>query len=87
MLCADSFREERRGGRLDGGDLRRLWVRYLLAGHYTGIEATWRLRSALGLTRKTAPGSSVGFELHPWQGYPSRRHRGLTQAMSALAVC
>jgi 7,8-dihydropterin-6-yl-methyl-4-(beta-D-ribofuranosyl)aminobenzene 5'-phosphate synthase len=40
--------------------LRRLGVRYLLAGHCTGIEATWRLRSALGLTRKTAPVSSVG---------------------------
>jgi 7,8-dihydropterin-6-yl-methyl-4-(beta-D-ribofuranosyl)aminobenzene 5'-phosphate synthase len=43
-----------------GAQLRRLGVRYLLAGHCTGIEATWRLRSALGLTRKTAPVSSVG---------------------------
>jgi 7,8-dihydropterin-6-yl-methyl-4-(beta-D-ribofuranosyl)aminobenzene 5'-phosphate synthase len=43
-----------------GAQLRLLGVRYLLAGHCTGIEATWRLRSALGLTRKTAPVSSVG---------------------------
>ena len=43
-----------------GAQLRRLWVRYLLAGHCTGIDATWRLRAALGLTRKTAPVSSVG---------------------------
>ena len=43
-----------------GVQLRRLGVKYLLAGHCTGIEATWRLRAALGLTRKTAPVSSVG---------------------------
>lgn len=43
-----------------GAQLRRLGVRYLLAGHCTGIEATWRLRAALGLSRKTAPVSSVG---------------------------
>ncbi len=43
-----------------GTRLRRLGVRYLLAGHCTGIEATLRLRAALGLTRKTAPVSSVG---------------------------
>lgn len=43
-----------------GAQLRRLGVKYLLAGHCTGIEATWRLRGALGLTRKTAPVSSVG---------------------------
>jgi 7,8-dihydropterin-6-yl-methyl-4-(beta-D-ribofuranosyl)aminobenzene 5'-phosphate synthase len=40
--------------------LRRLGVKYLLAGHCTGIEATWRLRTVLGLTRRTAPVSSVG---------------------------
>ena len=43
-----------------GAQLRRLGVRYLLAGHCTGIEATMRLRMALGLNRKTAPVSSVG---------------------------
>jgi 7,8-dihydropterin-6-yl-methyl-4-(beta-D-ribofuranosyl)aminobenzene 5'-phosphate synthase len=30
-----------------GAQLRRLGVRYLLAGHCTGIEATLRLRTAL----------------------------------------
>jgi 7,8-dihydropterin-6-yl-methyl-4-(beta-D-ribofuranosyl)aminobenzene 5'-phosphate synthase len=43
-----------------GAQLRRLGVKYLLAGHCTGIEATWRLRKAIGLTRETAPVSSVG---------------------------
>jgi 7,8-dihydropterin-6-yl-methyl-4-(beta-D-ribofuranosyl)aminobenzene 5'-phosphate synthase len=43
-----------------GAQLRRLGVRYLLAGHCTGIEATFRLRKDLGLTRRTAPVSSVG---------------------------
>lgn len=43
-----------------GAQLRRLGVKYLLAGHCTGIESTLRLRAALGLTRKTAPVSSVG---------------------------
>jgi 7,8-dihydropterin-6-yl-methyl-4-(beta-D-ribofuranosyl)aminobenzene 5'-phosphate synthase len=43
-----------------GVQLRRLGVRYLLAGHCTGVEATWRLRAKLGLSRKTAPVSSVG---------------------------
>jgi 7,8-dihydropterin-6-yl-methyl-4-(beta-D-ribofuranosyl)aminobenzene 5'-phosphate synthase len=43
-----------------GTQLHRLGVRVLLAGHCTGIEATLRLRSALGLTRNTAPVSSVG---------------------------
>jgi len=43
-----------------GAQLRRFGVRYLLAGHCTGIEATMRLRRDLGLTRATAPVSSVG---------------------------
>jgi 7,8-dihydropterin-6-yl-methyl-4-(beta-D-ribofuranosyl)aminobenzene 5'-phosphate synthase len=43
-----------------GAHLRHLGVRYLLAGHCTGIEATWRLRATLGLTRNTAPVSNVG---------------------------
>ena len=32
---------------------------YLLVGRRTGLEATWHLRSALGLTRKSAPARSV----------------------------
>jgi 7,8-dihydropterin-6-yl-methyl-4-(beta-D-ribofuranosyl)aminobenzene 5'-phosphate synthase len=49
-----------------GAQLKRLGVKYLLAGHCTGIEATMRLRKAIGLNRHTAPVSSVGssFTLH-----------------------
>lgn len=49
-----------------GAQLKRLGVKYLLAGHCTGIEATMRLRKAIGLSRHTAPVSSVGssFTLH-----------------------
>jgi 7,8-dihydropterin-6-yl-methyl-4-(beta-D-ribofuranosyl)aminobenzene 5'-phosphate synthase len=43
-----------------GAQLKRLGVKYLLAGHCTGIEATFRLRRAIGLSRKTAPVSAVG---------------------------
>jgi hypothetical protein len=49
-------REEQPGA---GVQLRRLGE-YLLAGHCTGIDATWRPRAALGLARETAPMSSVG---------------------------
>jgi 7,8-dihydropterin-6-yl-methyl-4-(beta-D-ribofuranosyl)aminobenzene 5'-phosphate synthase len=34
-------------------------VRYLLAGHCTGIEATMRLRALAGLTRTTAAYGAV----------------------------
>ena len=49
-----------------GTQLGHMGVKYLLAGHCTGIEATMRLRRVLGLTRHTAPVSSVGssFTLH-----------------------
>jgi 7,8-dihydropterin-6-yl-methyl-4-(beta-D-ribofuranosyl)aminobenzene 5'-phosphate synthase len=49
-----------------GAQLKRLGVKYLLAGHCTGIEATMRLRRVIGLDRHTAPVSSVGssFTLH-----------------------
>jgi len=42
--------------RLDwtGAELKASGVKYLLMGHCTGLEATWRLRQATGLTRKTA---------------------------------
>lgn len=43
-----------------GSQLKKMGVRYLLAGHCTGIEATFRLRSDLGLTKTTAPVSAVG---------------------------
>ena len=35
-------------------------VQYLLAAHCTGLEATYRLRALLGLTRKTAVVAAVG---------------------------
>ena len=49
-----------------GAQLKHFGVKYLLAGHCTGIEATMRLRRAIGLDRHTAPVSSVGssFTLH-----------------------
>jgi 7,8-dihydropterin-6-yl-methyl-4-(beta-D-ribofuranosyl)aminobenzene 5'-phosphate synthase len=49
-----------------GAQLKRVGVKYLLAGHCTGIEATMRLRQVIGLNRHTAPVSSVGssFTLH-----------------------
>jgi len=43
-----------------GAQLKRMGVKYLLAGHCTGIEATFRLRAVIGLDRHTAPVSSVG---------------------------
>jgi 7,8-dihydropterin-6-yl-methyl-4-(beta-D-ribofuranosyl)aminobenzene 5'-phosphate synthase len=43
-------------------------VRQLLAGHCTGIEATYRLRGALGLSRKTAVVSVVGSSFTLGQG-------------------
>ncbi len=43
-----------------GEKLKAAGVRYLLAGHCTGLEATWRLRQALGLSRKTAAYGAVG---------------------------
>jgi 7,8-dihydropterin-6-yl-methyl-4-(beta-D-ribofuranosyl)aminobenzene 5'-phosphate synthase len=43
-----------------GKSLKRYHVQYLLAGHCTGIESTYRLRELLGLNRKTAVVSVVG---------------------------
>jgi len=40
--------------------LKAVGLRYLLAGHCTGIEATFRLRQLAGLSRKTAVVSAVG---------------------------
>src|SRR5213596_1477852 len=42
------------------GKLRELGVAYLLGAHCTGIEATYRLREIIGLTRKTAVVGAVG---------------------------
>ena len=43
-----------------GDQIRKAGVRYLLAGHCTGLEATYRLRALLGLDRKTAVVAAVG---------------------------
>jgi 7,8-dihydropterin-6-yl-methyl-4-(beta-D-ribofuranosyl)aminobenzene 5'-phosphate synthase len=40
--------------------LKAMEVRHLLAGHCTGVEATYKLRDGLGLTRATAVVSAVG---------------------------
>jgi len=43
-----------------GERLKAYQIRNLLAGHCTGIEATYRLRQSTGLDRKTAVVSAVG---------------------------
>jgi 7,8-dihydropterin-6-yl-methyl-4-(beta-D-ribofuranosyl)aminobenzene 5'-phosphate synthase len=60
--------------RLDwtGAELKAAGVRYLLLGHCTGIEATWRLRQAAGLTRKTAAYGATGATFELGQGIVAR---------------
>jgi 7,8-dihydropterin-6-yl-methyl-4-(beta-D-ribofuranosyl)aminobenzene 5'-phosphate synthase len=43
-----------------GKELKAAGIRYLLAAHCTGIEATFRLRQELGLERRTAVVAAVG---------------------------
>lgn len=43
-----------------GNKLKEFGVRYLLGAHCTGLEAVYRLRNMLGLTRKTAVVGAVG---------------------------
>jgi 7,8-dihydropterin-6-yl-methyl-4-(beta-D-ribofuranosyl)aminobenzene 5'-phosphate synthase len=43
-----------------GEKLKDFQLQYLLAGHCTGIEATYRLRRTIGLDRTTAVVSAVG---------------------------
>jgi 7,8-dihydropterin-6-yl-methyl-4-(beta-D-ribofuranosyl)aminobenzene 5'-phosphate synthase len=43
-----------------GEQLKAVGLRYLLAGHCTGLEATWRLRQITGLDRRTAAYGAVG---------------------------
>jgi 7,8-dihydropterin-6-yl-methyl-4-(beta-D-ribofuranosyl)aminobenzene 5'-phosphate synthase len=43
-----------------GKSLKHYKVQYLLGGHCTGLEPTYRLRQSLGLNRKTAVVSVVG---------------------------
>jgi 7,8-dihydropterin-6-yl-methyl-4-(beta-D-ribofuranosyl)aminobenzene 5'-phosphate synthase len=56
-----------------GAKLKGYGVQSLLAGHCTGIEATFRLRDALGLTRKTAVVSAVGSSFTLGIGFDTRR--------------
>lgn len=42
------------------GKLREFGLQHLLGAHCTGIEAVYRLRTALGLTRRTAAVGAVG---------------------------
>jgi 7,8-dihydropterin-6-yl-methyl-4-(beta-D-ribofuranosyl)aminobenzene 5'-phosphate synthase len=55
-----------------GEKLRGYGVRYLLAGHCTGIEATYRLRQALVLERRSAVVSVVGSSFTLGQGIDAR---------------
>jgi 7,8-dihydropterin-6-yl-methyl-4-(beta-D-ribofuranosyl)aminobenzene 5'-phosphate synthase len=48
--------------------LKSAGLRFLLAGHCTGIEATMRLRSGAGLTRATAAYGGVGSSFTLGQG-------------------
>jgi 7,8-dihydropterin-6-yl-methyl-4-(beta-D-ribofuranosyl)aminobenzene 5'-phosphate synthase len=56
-----------------GTKLKAFGVQYLLAGHCTGIEATYELREALGLTRKTGVVSVVGSSFTLGQGIDPRK--------------
>ena len=56
-----------------GAKLKSYGVQSLLAGHCTGIEATYRLRESLGLSRKTAIVSAVGSSFTLNQGFDPRR--------------
>jgi 7,8-dihydropterin-6-yl-methyl-4-(beta-D-ribofuranosyl)aminobenzene 5'-phosphate synthase len=42
------------------GKLKEAGLAYLLGGHCTGIEAVYRIRAGVGLTRKNAVVSAVG---------------------------
>jgi 7,8-dihydropterin-6-yl-methyl-4-(beta-D-ribofuranosyl)aminobenzene 5'-phosphate synthase len=48
-------------------------MRYLLAGHCTGIEATYLLRDSAGLSRKTAVVSAVGSSFMLGHGIDPRK--------------
>ena len=51
----------------------RLGVQSLLGAHCTGIEAVFRLREILGLTRKTAIVAASGSSFTLDQGFDPRR--------------
>lgn len=51
-----------------GRKLREFGVAHLLGAHCTGIEAVYRLREAIGLTRQTAVVGAVGSSFHLGKG-------------------
>jgi 7,8-dihydropterin-6-yl-methyl-4-(beta-D-ribofuranosyl)aminobenzene 5'-phosphate synthase len=55
-----------------GAKLKAYDLRNLLAGHCTGIEATYRLRERLGLDRRTAVVSAVGSSFTLGKGIDAR---------------
>lgn len=56
-----------------GTKLKAYGVLSLLAGHCTGIEATYRLRESIGLSRKTAVVNAVGSTFTLGSGFNPRR--------------
>jgi len=56
-----------------GESLKRYKVQYLLAGHCTGFEPTYRLRESLGLNRKTAVVAVVGSSFSLGAGIDPRK--------------
>ena len=56
-----------------GGKLKSYGVQSLLGAHCTGIEAVFRMRESLGLTRKTAIVSATGSSFTLNQGFDPRR--------------
>ncbi len=56
-----------------GDKLKTYHIRNLLAGHCTGLEATYRLRQSTGLDRKTAVVSAVGSSFTLGVGIDPRR--------------
>jgi 7,8-dihydropterin-6-yl-methyl-4-(beta-D-ribofuranosyl)aminobenzene 5'-phosphate synthase len=56
-----------------GGKLKSYGVQSLLGAHCTGIEAVFRLRESLGLSRKTAIVSATGSSFTLGQGFDPRR--------------
>jgi 7,8-dihydropterin-6-yl-methyl-4-(beta-D-ribofuranosyl)aminobenzene 5'-phosphate synthase len=57
-------------------NLKNLGLHYLLAGHCTGIEATFRLREAIGLDRRSAVVSAVGSSFTLGKGIDPRELAG-----------
>jgi 7,8-dihydropterin-6-yl-methyl-4-(beta-D-ribofuranosyl)aminobenzene 5'-phosphate synthase len=55
------------------GQLKKFGIRYLMGAHCTGIESLYRLRGALGLSRKTAVVGAVGADFTLAEGIHPRR--------------